>query len=364
MVKCFPFNFCFKLGKSSRGDTVYISGGMDSTIYPKDCISNISIPNGFVVITKGKDYEHNGKVIYKMTYASGIPAAFMLSHCQNIKINNFVLASTEDDSVVSGLFRDSYGFNNTIENCKLNCNGDGFGIYGDNTTKLNITNDTIIIPYNNLSERFGQDPIWIGNGDGGYSIIDNILIHHGYNVDFGNHPDIIQMYNIGSPSNYQTTIAGNLMIMDNNASTAGQGIYMENEGSNKILIYNNIITMNASTNEVVRINGIDNLHKFSLKVFNNTFVQKNSTNAAFVADLPDTLIFQNNILVANRPDIMLAFGNSSINEINYKNIDYNIYNCVAGMEDKTYFPLITGPSISWTNWQKLGYDIHSDTNKR
>ena len=343
--------------KINAGDTVYISGGSDSTIYPKDILSNIVFSSP-VIITKGKDTGHNGKVIFEQ---SGVPTgnkcSFGLVGCENIKLNNLTFkTAVEDQYYGEYLLRLQNGQKNIVDNCHIISNGNGFGLTLSKETEDIITNNLIETLTNTL-QNYGEDPIWVGNGGGGHIIKGNTLIQRGI-FSTGAHSDIIQMYQEGSPKNYQMTIANNMMIFDNDESTSGQGFYANDMYTNRLLFYNNIIVLNTHVNAGFTYIGIADSCRLSARIFNNTILI--SVGTCITSRGIDTLFVKNNILLSNdnTSHFIYMLGQSSIDEITYKDIDYNQYYRLGGIENKMIIPH-SGSSISWTAWKEIGYDAHS-----
>ena len=334
-----------------EGDTIYISGGTDSTTYDYTYLSNKKPPYQ-VVITKGRDAGHNGDVYFSNTTNV---TCFNIGNCQNIKLTNLYFTSTHSNMDMVRL--NGGGTQNTIDNCHIISYGNGTGIFFNIESRDTISNNYIEIKNNNLDST--QDCIWIGYGTGGHVILGNTLISHGH---FGTyHPDLIQIYGEGSTESLQMIISDNLMIMDNTLSYAAQGLYMENMGSNRISIYNNIIMMNTQRNAAFRFLG-NNEANISIRLLNNTFVQKSDIlDKPVVVSYADTLIAKNNVILSEgKPHIFLALGYNSVNDIIYKDIDYNFYHCTDGINDIFVAPLYGGYT-TWQSWKTKGFDIHSDT---
>ncbi len=229
--------------------------------------------------------------------------------------------------------------------------------------------DTMIVQNTGtLWSKYEENCIWVGDCEGGFTIMNNVMIHHGGSDVDHNHPDIIQMYNIGSTNDLTMTFANNLLIMDNDINNRdGQGIYASNVGISKFLIYNNIIVMKAVNNIPIRLDGVDVSHEFSVEILNNTIYQVShpsvSKGTAIRITLADSVTAKNNIIAMDSTtNVFYAFGLTSINEIKYKDIDYNIYSDINGSPISFCSPL-NGARTYWSDWQALGYDNHSNTDK-
>ncbi len=110
------------------GDTIYVSGGKDSTVYPRDKIQNKIITNGYVTITKGKDVGHNGKVIFG-EIASASDHTFGIYSSQGIKLNHLYLYTQDTNSYAATVLELAGGSNNVIDHCTIISNGNGNCVY-------------------------------------------------------------------------------------------------------------------------------------------------------------------------------------------------------------------------------------------
>ena len=363
------------------GDTVYISGGADSTLYVKDNITSGIAYGGQIVVTKGWEAGHNGTVIFAQ---SGVPAGwkttFYLYLCSNIKLTNLTFTTTVTDdyygeSVLYIQQCDNIVIDrDTIYNSATGSNDGGNatcltiqGASAHQSSHISITNNYIeAFTSNNPSATdYGRDVIWIGNNYGGHTITGNTLIQHsGY---AGSHPDLIQMYNEGSANDYLMTIADNIMIYDNDTSSAGQGIYLEAMLQNRYLFYNNIIVMNTSMNQMIKFNNSNGTYPQSIYLFNNTLLATNTAgdwNQGLWVNYADTLVVKNNFIMSyDSTRILMELGYNSLSDLGYIDIDYNQYlarNFIAGVNG-TFEGSVYGTHRTWDEWQAAGYDANSDT---
>ena len=244
------------LNNANAGDTVYVSGGIDSTIYPKDGISNINISGGDLVIANGNDTRHNGKVIFSTaTTAGSLRASFIINGCTNIKLTGLTL-KWEIGTTYAGNYVAM--FNNSdyccIDNCHIISNGNATGITAHYSSHISITNNNIESLSNNYTTDLDQDGINIGLGDGGHTITGNTIILRGKSGI--PHTDGIQFIWEGSDNNYETIIANNFYndITYSSAQT-GSAIYYNACYTNRLLIYNNIFVYNQAYREGLSILG-------------------------------------------------------------------------------------------------------------
>ena len=333
-------------------DTVYISGGTDSTIYPKDWVKNKIAIGGDVIITRGIDAGHNGAVYFAQTgKPSGIKASFYLSNCEHIKLTGMRFISLVSGTSGDGIISLSNGDKNTIENCFIESNGTAYGIYGQAESRTTIVNDSIITIFN--AEPYGNDPIYFGGGEGGLNVIGNVIIN--YKTDYTAHPDVFQTNVIGSVNNYQTIIANNLIMVPNRTTPDCRGIYFSDMSNQRLLIYNNIILMNSASGNSIAANGLNSNSHISLRIFNNTMLCGTSYDMEIRIGNIDTLIMKNNLLISDSTGREnLAFVTSKLSDVRYKEIDYNQYYRKGGVA------LIDtgGGIVNWATWKALGNDFH------
>jgi hypothetical protein len=342
------------------GDSIYVSGGIDSIIYSKEILKNKIINPGYVVITKGKDLGHNGKVIFSQ---QGIPTptqtTFQIIGCENIKIINLSFTNNIPDTTYAySVLRIDHGINNIIDSCHIYNHGNGLLIYTNYTTKLTIENCLIESYDNNLS--WAQDGININYDGGGHTIIRNKIILRGTN-SFP-HIDVLQISGRGdSTNNYQTIFANNFCSSLGSTAGASGGFRFESNISQKLLLYNNIFNIRTKNGSAVVVTGLgSNNQNLSLKLFNNTIYIEPKCYAVDLTNL-DTLIIKNNIIWNNNGNqSAIYFDHSPFSTIDYMDIDYNWYYKNGNthfIEDKEL------GAIPWASWLALGYDSHCDTNK-
>jgi hypothetical protein len=353
------------------GDTVYFDGGTDSVTYTSLTLTSI-LPTSQVVITNGKDAGHNGKAIFLRSgsWSYGNPfAAFTLAHCQNIKLVNLifkVITDTPDDNgcviyFTYGGFAKIDPCNNVIDNCHLISDGNVAGILSiEGETKDTVKN--CLIEYLDNTSTYEMDGIGFGFGGGGHTITENTIILRG--TGDSPHRDGIQWCcDEGGTNNYETIIANNF-ICNVFLGSANSGIYLETLGSNRFLIYNNIITLKAVGAIGVWLVGTTPASSYNLsaRIFNNTIVVNTYHGIATWFDNLDTLIFKNNLALCDSVGASALYTHSGLGYITYKDIDYNQY-YLNGRSIKID-TASGGGSATWAQWKALDgnkYDQHSDT---
>ena len=353
------------------GDIVYVSGGSDSTVYPKDGVTGKVVTSGIITITHGTDAGHNGRVIFAQ---SGIPtgskSSFELSACQNIKLYGLTFKTAVTNCIIDHdtIYNNLYGHG-------YNDGGNGFGIYmngssGHPSKKITITNNYIECFTNNTLARAddGRDPIWTGSNYGGHTIMNNSIISHdAYTTN--SHPDLIQMTNEGSDSNFVFTVANNFMMMKADSSSNGQCFYSTVTLDNRFEIYNNIIVNSANPSTGITIQyiyGGGGSPHHTARIYNNTIITKGIFLAMYDTD---TLMIKNNILINasnSSSQICIGLDSLSFSETPVLQVDYNHYWRWMGTNSHFISARSGGGTYysAFTDWKASNggiYDQHSDT---
>ena len=349
------------------GDTVYVSGGSDSTAYyqydagaGKNYFSKTTTGNP-IVITKGWESGHNGDVYFAQAGSPAKGYSFDVGASHNIKLTNLKfnveLAGTDGGAALL-LYNCS---NIIVDNCQITSDGSGFGIYFATCDSITINNCTITVPPNNSTTE--SDNIHAGNGNGGHIITNNKFYNYSYNAT--PHTDLIQIGLSGSASNLQTVIANNFFYYDPPLSTAvGNGVNVSGSYGDRYLIYNNVFVMHTALSAcAITMYRYDGSKHLSARIYNNTIVTNMTPAGAitFISAL-DTVIIKNNIVVHDSgAREYLGFSGASINSTTYKDIDYNHYWSHNPSGGDPYIKDSTNHSVSWNTWKGWGYDAHSDT---
>jgi hypothetical protein len=335
------------------GDTIFVDGGSDSLTYNPVVLNGLT-PSGVVVITKGRDSSHNGKVIFSPSSSGDTVYPLRITGCNNIKFTGLTI-KWELGTKGGGILLLIGGSTNiNADNCHIISNGvGGYCVVIDGSTHISLTNNIIESTSNSSSQD--QDGITVGNGGGGHTFTGNTIILRGTNPT--PHIDCLQWWgNEGSTNGYQTIIADNFMYLAPNPIVGNQeAIYLNAIGSNRFLIYNNVITSIMTQMCPLTINQTSPYH-VSAQIYNNTIISKDQHT--FETTGMDTLIFKNNICVidSSRSTQVMALING-LGAFTYMVFDYNQY-YEKGQTTRIY----TGTSSSSTfqQWIALGYDTHSD----
>ena len=322
----------------AAGDTIYVSGGTDSTTYIDDNTKNRIISKSFisdVVIAPSWETGHNGEV-YFVQDLSTVSHNFTIYNCSHIKLTglNFYTTVTGADPGWGGLFINANTYI-TIDNCTIVSSGVVSAIYiggreDIGSTYITVNNCTIEVIGNN--EPYDQDNIFTEYG-GGYTFTNNILKHGGYNDT--PHNDFIQfVYPGGERENLQSVVANNFFYSTAYHNQAGGGaVFVSEAGDGRFLIYNNIIASYQAPAQagILIAKHLTPTGTVSARIFNNTIISGAPTTypiqiGIVTGQVVDTLIVKNNIVVndsAQRAMIAIFYG--SIRDIDSVDIDYNHY---------------------------------------
>ena len=178
----------------SPGDTIYVSGGTDSTNYiPYSAVANdwsgwrrdppYNEPITFasqVVITKAWHEGHNGEVWFTTANDSQY-SVFIGAGIDRVKLIHLNFIDRRTNSMNAGIvsnFMTMYGKDNTVDSCYLYSRGLVAGV-GATAENFHFTNNVFEYEWNNLPNS--TDPIGIGTGVGGHLIDRNVFIlRNGY----------------------------------------------------------------------------------------------------------------------------------------------------------------------------------------
>ena len=342
-------------------DTIYVSGGSDSVSYTQQAIDGKN-PAYEVVVTRGWEAGRNGVPIISATSGTS-PVAYSM-YVNNSSHIKFVNMSFKWE--LHGVLSSSYGnwlvylrasSNITLDDCHVESNGQAMGVVLSNASFITLTDNLIETLDNDTTME--QDGIRISGGQGGLTITGNHVILRG--TDGVKHKDLIQGADfMGNVANYQTVIANNFLYYDADAIDAPGAcgtIYFTQMGTNRMLIYNNLIVVRATS---AGCNGISlyltdtTKYHLSARIFNNTEIINSWAWGIQVGNM-DTCIIKNNIVVStNSVNASLYFVERGLAGSHYLDIDYNHYykygNSNLVYHDRAYHNM--------SSWQSEGYDTH------
>ena len=352
-------------------DSVYISGGADSTTYPADLLlgaggggnyENMYTRPYLVVVAPGKDAGHDGDVYY--SNADTTKRAFCIWGHSNIKVTGLNVYSTAPMGYPSTgatgknmvyLKADSAV---TIDNCNIISDGRSNPIYMEKTRNMFITNNHINTLYNTYPND--QDPIQIYEGGGGHTITGNTLMMDGACTNAVTaHRDGIQWNTReGLSFNQTSTIANNVIIQNSATETnVNSGIYISTVGSNRFLIYNNIIKLSAANAIPLFIYDAspDDAYPLSDFIFNNTLITSGDGAPLQLNGLPvDTLVIKNNILYGSGTYSLNFSGGFAT--IDHLDVDYNQHYLTGNANGRINRNV--EENLTFALWQGLGYDVN------
>ena len=377
----------------TSGDTIYISGGEDSTTYyPKidaaiyltDNNHNDGDSSAYptwheyasqVVMCPSWEDGHNGEVWFTTRHAT-----------QDYLLNSFGLKNVKiyGVTITDRYFAPAYfptagswirNSGMVFENCHfINA---GMGINGEDNV---IRNCILENPRNDYDEE--QDLIGNNGGRGGMTIENNLIIYRNGSTETTAHRDMIQMSNFGrlelAPEHLATVIIRNNLIIDQREDGDGwnSGIYSSGAWTAAdFYIYNNIVVSRKNATDLSLLwLGTGNANewitydlvwKSSLHIYHNTLIMKGTGGSTmFTHYNPDSLFIKNNLVVIDTPNTGASAGVYNLDggdgyPIVYKEIDYN-YFAIYGGTTPTLFGKDNGLNKTFANWQDdFGYDLNS-----
>lgn len=351
------------------GDTVFIDGGVDSCVYnywlwPR-YINGTSLAK--IVITKGKEDGHNGKVLFSIPENMDSSALY-LYYVTHLEISHLHFRTYNDKSYGAKLTEANYC---DIIYCDIEHPATtAIVVESSNHCRIlhNYTHTgDVFSPYNDEPNKAVTDGIFLTTRDysGGYSIeIAYNKIHLQNNTGIG-HKDLIQTTRFWGGNGGVNKIHHNFFLHNPDDTTQYcSGLYLHDVGG-YWEIYNNIIALGGggpNPGSQVTIEEYDRFLDTSdtfVKVLNNTIVSLNgrSTYPAIFSGV-DSLEFKNNLIYSpNSHYAMVLSGNT---EHGYLDIDYNQYMTL----DTSYFGYLDyepDEYPSWYNWKKIvGGEFHSE----
>ncbi|MBK7498999.1 MAG: hypothetical protein IPI19_07825 [Ignavibacteriales bacterium] len=366
------------------GDTIYVSGGTDSTIYSPNGAYGIRLGYGTsskntfasgypVVVTPAYQTGHNGDV-YISAYGTESPILAIMN-LSNIKFIGFTII----DNRIGGSGMVQLGDNDAELRDSLIFFEDNH-IIGKGITEVLYINGTKTTVRNCIIENLpndlpnSQDAITMSGGNGGHTIDRNIIILRNGNNETDAHRDGIQLSNLGfnvpAGQRLTITISNNLLIDTNPEGTHWNNMlynYGWTQSANaRFVIYNNIFV-----NRKIRT-GVGGLaigryyvgsysEYNSIYFLNNTIISKGSSGSMFTGWAIDTLVMKNNILIKDSlaPNILNIENTTAYWNATYKDIDYNYYAEYAGISSP--FAVAGGINKSWSQWQSDGFDVHGNS---
>ena len=375
----------------SAGDTIYVSGGTDSTTYVPSTIYGFSIAIGGaatpnwtfasgdpVVIAPAWHSGHNGDVYFVIRDNANHRSIMRVGNVSNLKITGFQFHDIRTAPVVSTMLIqlgngdwgniDSliYFEDNIVQN-----SGQSAMIYlsGCKTTfRNNYVNQ---LENNWLNDN---DAIGMSTGRGGHTIDRNIIIMRNDNMFTTAHRDLIQISNIGDntrEARHTTTISNNLILEPIEDGISWNNLIYNYNGlgagdnNHRLLIYNNIIVGRKvhTSQGGIAVGRLNDTYSISLYILNNTLILKGSggTGSTPITNWGlDTLVIKNNIVLSDTtPNNMLNLTDAVNFAAQYNDIDYNFYAKYGGLSSGTF--ATAGVSRTFAQWQAFGYDVNSTT---
>ena len=377
------------------GDTIYLSGGTDSTAYyPLDNRDRMYVRPGAsgqefneqVVITKAWHPGHNGEV-YITTHSDAQAQLLQVAGVHNVKFHRLNFVDRRVSPPSSAGMVESWGRKHVFDSCSFYSRSHMTGLGFSSSPPNNLPTDRQVLNcYFDIEENDNPgdlDPLGWSWGMGHYVFDNNTIILRNGNVGTSSHRDVIQMGAHGDSLGIipSSVVISNNLIIDTRSQGTGWNavIYMVGQMSANVYCYNNIIVFQKTNTSIAGywFNGLDEhplyLMKFNQEafLFNNTTILKgNPASVNAVTSNGDIILAKNNIFVidtlkgASNNGYVIGFGNPppATPYSTYVDFDYNYY----GVDDddlinstKNNFA-VYGPFRSWNTWRSISnQDVNS-----
>lgn len=327
------------------GNTIFISGGTDSTVYNETLTIGASgKPGKFITITKGLDQGHNGIVIIDGQDNTELGIVISKSiGLDYLRISNITLKNHNQSVLIRSLANVVYLDSLKIRGQK----GQGaITINGWNSVGDPTVIDSVFIRYCDIrSDKqidAQTDNIFVQYANNTF-ILNNHLEQ--LNIVGDNHIDCIQTTN--SLGNY--VIANNFIRNDKLGNSQGMMLNSPNPNMGyKVIIYNNVMICVPICVRLSYNYGKATPGNTPIRFYNNTCY--NTSNSYAVSIWDTTAIIKNNIIISGG-----VAGAISVSEFNPKRWDYNLYNS----PDSRYAVVLNNLGINKDYWQGIGGDLHT-----
>jgi len=366
------------------GDSIYVSGGTDSTNYyysPDNFACGVRREtsvgevtptfNETVIVKKAWQSGHNGGV-YFVPRNDNTYMLFTVKGVSNVKFTGFNIVDTRSNSTTmdNGLIS-IYGSNNILEDCFVYNRGLTTGIYLSGSY-LTVRNCFFDYEANSLDN--GIDVIGMSGGTGNHIIEGNIIITRNSSPTTTSHRDMIQHGDLINPANVEVIVRNNLIMELGNSVSWNGLIYTSGTFADTVkwYIYNNIL---VSTTTASSIGGIfieqetigTRPWSENYWIFNNTIIINDDGSGLSRViscgnqSTTDTVLIKNNLLLTDAPVGMYMNFPVFYYKEYYRQIDYNGYFEYGGLSGAFMAGDDAMDSWEFDEWQGAGNDVHSIT---
>jgi len=310
------------------GDTIFISGGEDSTIYNETLnVRKSGVLDNRIVITKDTEIGHNGKVIIdgEGKRENGI----IISKNSNITIKGIALRNSN-----LGLIELSHADNIMIEACEMDVNGRA-GVYIEYSKESEIRR--CIIEAGSYVDC---------QTDGIYSqyTVNNVYDHNHIvinNSEPSGHDDCIQSF-----KDNNLTIRSNYCEQNNSKTSNVQGIYTTMPTGGVFRFYNNIVNMGNAKSNGMSFRTLTGTG--AVEIIGNTLYGIRSYSLMYVTETSNPII-KNNIIYSEG-----TFYTAKL--LNWNGNPDNINNNLVYAPNSNYVWNFNESSKNWSQWRALGFD--------
>jgi hypothetical protein len=334
------------------GDTVYVSGGTDSTVYttPLQPKAN-GTPTKKIITTRGKDPGHNGIPIFSGSYAN-IALALQIDSVNYMEISYLKFVNGTTGGALAAI-EDEYGVD--ILHCTF-IHPTGAAIHIEASDRVRIMYNTIMSTQ--VSDSDETDAIWMGYGSN-IEIAYNFILEQNYNLGDA-HNDIVQGYQWQLADTGITRIHHNFLVQySKQGQLSHSDIIYLNQMGGYYQIYDNIMLDNGTFGDMLGLvaqnwSTTPTSHIYA-QVYNNTFEDLVTVVDTRVCQFygVDSLRFENNaILQLNAATIPLYVSGGT--QTGYLNVDYNLYKTTDTSKFCYINESLSGEgTIGWGKWKSV-----------
>ncbi len=328
------------------GDTIYVSGGADSTVYTPSLGANSSyglwispdvaktVNGNPAVIAPAWHEGHNGKVVFATS--SNSQTLLRIRNIANIKITGFTfrdLRGPYGSAVVMVGDKSNPSYNVSanihIDNCTFIAKSQSTIIHFE---VFNWTLSNCYLEHVLNDDPKDCDPITSFYGGGTILIENNTVIQRNTNIGTDAHRDMLQFGYFNEGSVVDIVIRNNLIAQIGQGSGWNAGIYNSiSYRDTRWYIYNNIIVSQTAASSMggIFVYNSESNKSENYWVFNNTIILNsppsgNSMPISTGSNVnTDTVVYKNNLVITDAPVNYMFNVPAKYFGDYYRKIDYN-----------------------------------------
>jgi len=228
------------------GDIIYVSGGIDSTVYNQELtIGKSGSSNGYITLRNSYDAGHNGRVIIRTGRTSG-QRGITISSRSYIYVKGFEINGTSTSSADIGSIEANNSSNFVIDSLILFSDTYQGGVFVENNNNFTVKNCVITTPNNwSIGE---SDGIYSQNNSNGSFLNNNITIS---NIVYSSSNDRTHADGIQSYQDNGMTFANNkIYITSTNMNAENSCMWVSDMKGGTFSFYNNLLFIGSAQNTI------------------------------------------------------------------------------------------------------------------